>query len=435
MAPAPYTAEPGNWFLRGVQSAVFYYVSCSPWLGYKHRRKRRREAKEQAQAKAEIVVTQPGIVTQPGPFQTNEAWAEELMLGPGPPKGWKKDTLLQKIQKKVPKEPPGSNPQPPSAETPAPSSEPGNSSARPSTPLTDSPTELSIRTSSTTNEVGDVDVIASWNKSASDQERPPRERRLSSAMENFKDSLRTTLHPPKWNWKRYDREDEILAGFTERVTRIWNRATSGMHHEDAEEQQEGGEPSTYRRKRAPTDESERYDYNRVRHPEVNDLHPPVVSQLPATRAEAAWMLLPPPSAAVMEARTRPAAEPEMRFPLCVIGRPRKQTEPKPSLAKTRSSEQVEMQDLVYPSDAEDEDDGLSGSETQSVNESIDHRQAHREKSENKNPVRIKHLSDPIIKPAPVVHPVSRIAGDLFVPKRRDSWQFHYVVPSNQPMEW
>ncbi|KIX94521.1 uncharacterized protein Z520_09907 [Fonsecaea multimorphosa CBS 102226] len=430
MAPAPYTAEPGNWFLRGVQSAVFYYVSCSPWLGYKHRRKRRREAKEQAQAKAEIVVTQPGIVTQPGPFQTNEAWAEELMLGPGPPKGWKKDTLLQKLQKKVHTEPPTSDTTPAPMETPPPTSEPVQPSARPSTTLTDSPTESSARTSSTADEVEDAD--ASRDKSAAIQERPPRERRLSSAMEDLKHSLRTTLHPPKWNWKRYDREDEILPGFTERVTRIWNRATSGMHHEDPEDQEEGGEPSAHRRKRAPTNESERYDYNRVRHPEVNDLHPPVVSQLPATRAEAAWMLLPPPSAAVMEARRRPAAEPEMRFPLCVIGRPRKQTEPRPTLAKTRSSEQVDMQDLVYSSDAEDEDDGLSSSETQSVHPSIHHGQV---QSESDSPARIKHLSDPIIKPPPAVHPVSRIAGDLFVPKRRDSWQFHYVVPSNQPMEW
>ncbi|EXJ71685.1 uncharacterized protein A1O5_05493 [Cladophialophora psammophila CBS 110553] len=425
MASAPYTAEPGNWFLRGVQSAVFYYVSCSPCLGYRHRRKRRREAKEQAQAKAEIVVTQPGIVTQPGPFQTNEAWAEELMLGPGPPKGWKKDTLLQKLQKKVYTETPSSDAAPSSPETPESSPQPAKSVARPSAQLTDSPPESSTRTSSV-DEVEDVD--SSCAKSASFQERPPRERRLSSAMENLKDSLRTTLHPPKWNWKRYDREDEILAGFTERVTRMWNRATSGMHHEDLEEQEEVGDPSAYRRKRAPTIESERYDYNRVRHPEVNDLHPPVVSQLPATRAEAAWMLLPPPSAAVMEARRRPAAEPEMRFPLCVIGRPQRQTE----IAKTLSSEQVNTQDLVHSSDAEDEDDGLSISEAQSIDQSTHNPKMERE---NNSPARIKHLSDPIVRPPPVVHPVSRIAGDLFVPKRRDSWRFHYVVPSNQPIEW
>jgi hypothetical protein len=257
------------------------------------------------------------------------------------------------------------------------------------------------------------------------------ERRLSSAMENIKESLRISLHPPKWNWKRYDREDEILAGFTERVTRIWNRATSGMLREDAGDQEEEDEPATHRRKRAHTNESERYDYYRARHPEVNDMHPPVVSQLPATRAEAAWMLLPPPSAAVMEARTRPAAEPEMRWPLCVIGRPLRDTEPKLSAAKTRSTEQVDSRDFGNSTDTEDEDDSLHSTDDPDEDRSVPDGEIRRE---SQNSSRIKHLSDPIIKPPPI-HPVSRVAGDLFVPKRRDSWQFHYVVPSSQPVDW
>ncbi|OCT51663.1 hypothetical protein CLCR_08636 [Cladophialophora carrionii] len=419
MPSPPYTAEPGNWFLRGVQSAVFYYVSCTPWVEFKHKRKRRREAREQAQERADVVVTQPGRVRQPAPFQTNEAWAEELMLGPGPPKGWKKDSLLAKLQSRVHKESPESfTPEP---ELLALQPQPTEASAR---PFADSTTE----TSSTS---GAEEGNPNRARSAPSPTRPLRERRLSNAVDNIKESLRTSLHPPKWNWKRYDREDEILAGFTERVTRMWNRATSGMHREDAGDQEEQDEAPAHKRKRTLTNESERYDYYQARHPEVNDMHPPIVSQLPATRAEAAWMLLPPPSAAVMEARTRPAAEPEMRWPLCVIGRPVRDTEPKPSLAKTRSTEQDHSGGIGHFTGAEDEDHSLDSIDDPSEDESVQGSDIRRE---NQNPSRIKHLSDPIIRPPPI-HPVSRIAGDLFVPKRRDSWQFHYVVPSNQPVEW
>ncbi|EXJ58673.1 hypothetical protein A1O7_06101 [Cladophialophora yegresii CBS 114405] len=419
MPPPPYTAEPGNWFLRGVQSAVFYYVSCTPWVEFKHKRKRRKEAKEQAQERADVVVTQPGRVRQPAPFQTNEAWAEELMLGPGPPKGWKKDSLLAKLQNKVHKEPIESST--PDPEMHALQPQPTESSA---TPFTESATELSSAS-------GAEEDTAKRAKSALSPTRSLRERRLSNAVDNIKESLRISLHPPKWNWKRYDREDEILAGFTERVTRIWNRATLGIHRDDAGDEDEQDEPPTHKRKRALTNESERYDYYRARHPEVNDMHPPIVSQLPAGREEVAWMLLPPPSAAVMEARTRPAAEPEMRWPLCVIGRPLRDTEPKLSVAKTQSTEQIHSQAVDLSTDAEDEDDSLDSIDDPSEDESVQDGDI---RSENQNSSRIKHLSDPIIRPPPI-HPVSRIAGDLLVPKRRDSWQIHYVVPSCQPVEW
>ncbi|KAJ9607893.1 hypothetical protein H2200_007972 [Cladophialophora chaetospira] len=430
MVPPPFAAEPGHWFLRGVQSAVFYYISCTPWVERKHKRKRRREAKEQAHERSGVVVTQPGRVRQPAPFQTNEAWAEELMLGPGPPKGWKKDTLLAKLQSNVHKGPGDSDgtSSTPEPEMPGLHPHPTESSTTPTTDSTVLPTEASTRPS-TADETGEQGP--SNEKSASIPTRPPIERRFSSAMENLKESMRISLHPPKWNWKRYDREDEILDGFTEKMTRIWNRATSAVHYEGTAGQEQPSESTPYRRKRALTNESDRYDYYRARHPEVNDMHPPVVSQLPLTRAEAAWMLLPPPSAAVMEARTRPAAEPEMRWPLCVIGRPLKETDPKVSFAKTRSTEHVNSRDFAHSSDeAEDEDVSVDGRDDRNED---DYFRDHEVWSDQQRPTRVKHLSDPIIKP-PSVHPASRIAGDLFIPKRRDSWRFHYVVPSNQPME-
>ena len=430
MVAPPYTAEPGDWFLRGVQSAVFYYVSCTPWVEHKRKRKRRREAQERAQERGEVVTTQPGTLKQPAPFQTNEAWAEELLLGPGPPKGWKKDGLLQQLQNKAYAASRESNLASASPETTESNLDSAEPAVGPSTQSTDRLAPSSTRPSPTSN--GSEDRSPGTEKSPPRPARPPLERRWSTAVDNLKESLRVSLHPPKWNWKRYDREDEILAGFTERMTRMWNRATSGKLHEDVGSKSDEGEPSTYRRKRAATNESERYDYNRARHPEVNELSPPIVSQLPATRAEAAWMLLPPPSAAVMEARIRPTAEPEMRWPLCVIGRPPKETESKQSLAKTRSRYPVDTRDfgLGHSTGIEAEDNFLKGPDDSSEDEkALDDPVL----AEIQNSSRIKHLSDPINR-RPLVHPVSRIAGDLFVPKRRDSWQFHCVVPPNQPAE-
>lgn len=69
-----------NWFLRGFQSAIFYYVTCTPWKESLRRRNRRNEAKRAAAGRAD-----DGNYV--GPFQTNEEWAEEILAGPGPPKG------------------------------------------------------------------------------------------------------------------------------------------------------------------------------------------------------------------------------------------------------------------------------------------------------------------------------------------------------------
>lgn len=414
MAPAPYKAEPGHWFLRGLQSAIFYYVSCTPCLEFQHKRKRRQEAKAVQAAQAEIVTTQPGIIRQPGPFQTNETWAEELMLGPGPPKGWKSDKLLEKIKKKTSQEPQELSGVPLSPELPQLQSQ---LPASPELPTEQTPPSPARTTSSSSAS----DAVSSETQSANNDKaktpapsRPRAERSLSNAMENIKDSLRSTLHPEKWNWKRYDREDEILIGFGERVTRIWNRATSGTHHEGMED----GETS-YQRKRAGTNDTERYDYHRARNPEINDLHPPIVSQLPATREEAAWMLLPPPSAAVMAGKKRPGAETELRRPLCVIGTPTKRPDPKTSLAMTRSTQQVDEQDMP-----------MSDAESVESMEGEDEVLPHSENSFGTDgTTRIKHFSDPIIRPSPVhPHPRMSIAGDLFIPKRRDSWQIHYVIP-------
>ncbi|KAI4117510.1 MAG: hypothetical protein LQ345_002267 [Seirophora villosa] len=74
-----------------------------------------------------------------------------------------------------------------------------------------------------------------------------------------------------WNRRRYQREDESLWGL--------------------DDGSEDGHPFTE-------------TYCTARNPEVNDLHPPVVSTQPTHRSETRWMLQPPPSAKVMEGKER-----------------------------------------------------------------------------------------------------------------------------------
>jgi hypothetical protein len=364
MATLPNKTEPGHWFLRGVQSAAFYYLSCTPWAEYKHRKKRRKEAEEQAKERQGIVVTQPGLVRQPVAFQTNYEWAEEIRLGPGPPKGyaWKKDTLLQKVQKK----------------------------------LWGEPQEAAVAAAAAPK--GRLPPVPSPTRPSR------RERTLSSAFESIRESVFTALHPPQWNWTRYDREDEILPGLTQRVTRLWNRVTlSGPQADDHTDTEKAGESSSsQKRKRAFTDESDRYEFYQRGTQYTVDFDEPIVCQLPPTRAEAAWMKRPPPSADVMAARIRPAAEQDMRWPLCVA-RPPQENNLDTFLAKARSREHVDRRDFVPNSDVE-----------------YDDRDDTSEEGVEPQWPRAVHVAPP------------RDVGELFVAKRAEaarsgSWQFHYVV--------
>lgn len=76
------------WLYRGVQSAVFYYASCTPCANSIDRRKRLKDAvrSKREREKSEALVTdQPRPFAQPIPFSTNSGWNEEIALGPGPP--------------------------------------------------------------------------------------------------------------------------------------------------------------------------------------------------------------------------------------------------------------------------------------------------------------------------------------------------------------
>lgn len=104
-----------------------------------------------------------------------------------------------------------------------------------------------------------------------------------------------------WNRRRYQREDEALWGLhephwpTQKIKDAISKAS-----ETAGRILEGRLSRT-----SPTDEESQGTYlPPSRNPPVNDLHPPVVSTRPASKAETAWMLQPPPSAKIMEGKVR-----------------------------------------------------------------------------------------------------------------------------------
>lgn len=74
-----------SWFMRGVQSAVFHYASCAPCTGYMYRKKRRKQAKKDKDARQKLQSEQPELYEHPGPTGTNHYWNEEIAMGPGPP--------------------------------------------------------------------------------------------------------------------------------------------------------------------------------------------------------------------------------------------------------------------------------------------------------------------------------------------------------------
>lgn len=372
-----------SWFWRGTQSAIFYYVSCSPWVEYQHKRHRRQEAARSEKEKADIITKQPDLVMQPGPFQTNAQWAEEILTGPGPPVGplkrWRKEheklvkDLLKgytedeaedvKKRAELRSQELGSLYKTPSVGqnySGATTTIPVLKSAREIPTLTVSTSAPVITGMSTSgirparsepmSPISEVMSAATEDSSSSEEAdptsraRPSMERRLSSAVENIKDTIKG------WNWKRYEREDEILSGFQERLRGMWDKATNYGADGTTEGRRTG-------RRRAGTSESEKYDWERtLRNPEINELHPPTVSKLPATRAEAAWMKLPPPSRAVMEGMVRPQDETMQRWPLAVIGR-----SPDERAELRRFRENVSVKEVARKQSTKSIDSNSSGS--------------------------------------------------------------------------
>lgn len=300
------------WFCRGVQSAVFYYVTLSPCMEARYKRKRRKQAREE---RAELEERQPEMAHQPMAFTTNRFWEEEIKAGPGPPKGWKRDSIsggrLKDNNKCKDPQSPGKKARSKSVFANNPGAVTFSEPAPPTAPSSTEPLKSHARS-----------------------QRPSLDQK-QSALDTFKGKIRSSLSPETWNFERYEREDEPLWGLNDAMSRMLDRARPAHHRRSSTPgTAENRSSQSHGRPRADTADSDQYDYYRARNPEVNDLHPPVVSQLPAKRSEVAWMLQPPPSRAVMEGKVRPGAEDmSLRKPLCVIGTTKEEERRKRALAE------------------------------------------------------------------------------------------------------
>lgn len=68
------------------QSAVFYFVACTPCAQMRHRQKAKEQAKKEREEKAKLETDQPNLYRHPSPFNTNPYWQQEIEFGPRLPK-------------------------------------------------------------------------------------------------------------------------------------------------------------------------------------------------------------------------------------------------------------------------------------------------------------------------------------------------------------
>lgn len=84
---------------RGIQSAIFYYLSCAPCAEARYRKKRRQEAVLNRAERDALAEEMPDVYRHPEPSSTNVHWNGEIALGPtlqsrGRKKGRKSPALV-----------------------------------------------------------------------------------------------------------------------------------------------------------------------------------------------------------------------------------------------------------------------------------------------------------------------------------------------------
>mgnify|MGYP000875677636 CR=1 FL=1 len=220
------------------QSAVFYFVACTPCAQVRHRQKSKTKAKKEREEKAKIVTEQPHLYQHPSPFNTNPYWQEEIDIGPSLPK---------KVASK-------------------------NSSQR---GLSSSGKDSDAPSVSSRTNVGD-------------------------SRTHFGDSV--TVIPEDdalsddWNRRKgYQREDEELWGqwSGHKIIDAFSKArdSAGRFVE-----------TTLGLEKEVTDQERRDFYFSPKNPPINEYHPPVVSSKAPHASAHQWMLQPPPPAKVMDGK-------------------------------------------------------------------------------------------------------------------------------------
>jgi hypothetical protein len=260
-------------YLVAAQSALFYFLACTPCNQLAAQRKTRQQAKKDRVIKERIVLEQPHLYRHPDPFHTNPYWNEEIRMGPSLPKKRKGSDAVSKSlsQRRLTVASRDGRPSIGTGSSVVVSmSDMGSiSSPRPST----NPIDVHL---------GSAPTVV------------PEEEAMSPTLSKTA-SVSTSAD---WNVKRYQREDEELWGHES----TW----SGLKLMDAIKHA-GTTAGRYMEsklglEKQVTDEDRYNFYFTPRNPPVNDYHPPVVSSKPAHKDALRWMLQPPPPAKVMEGK-------------------------------------------------------------------------------------------------------------------------------------
>ncbi|KAJ4295877.1 hypothetical protein N0V88_004579 [Collariella sp. IMI 366227] len=261
-------------FPVAVQSAIFYFLSCTPCYEIHNRHKARQQAKKERVVKERIVIEQPHLYQHPDPFHTNPYWDEEIRMGPSLPK---KRKGIDGISKSL-------------------------SQRRLTAASRDGRPSIGTGSSVLVN-MSEMGSIASPRPSTSPVSVPGMGSAPTVVPEEYPASptLSKTVSistSADWNMKRYQREDEEL----------WGHDSTWSGHKLMDAIKQAGssagrfvESKLSREK--PVTEEDRYNfYFAPRNPPVNDYHPPVVSSKPAHKDALRWMLQPPPPAKIMEGK-------------------------------------------------------------------------------------------------------------------------------------
>jgi len=223
---------------RGIQSAIFYYISCVPCLEAGHRRKRRKETELLNAEKLSVQATRSDTYRYKHPTQTNTnpAWDLEIAMGPNrepslPVVKGKGKVKVKREVHEIQEEKPGS------------------------------------RGSGTTKSRLKVDTEAHYQE------------RMAWASTFQRDFPEDSTISPKTPAGSFQPTDDLLA-----------KDKSQMKTTEQNKSTKIGRPSVARQLSNRT----RDDYTSS-HPPINELHPPVVMQYKSPK-DVSWMMQAPPTA-------------------------------------------------------------------------------------------------------------------------------------------
>ncbi|KAK4181674.1 hypothetical protein QBC36DRAFT_306005 [Triangularia setosa] len=262
-------------YLSAAQSALFYYLACTPCYACVGNHKAAKQAKKEREMRARVVLEQPHLYRHPDPFQTNPYWDEEIKMGPSLPK---KGKNIDRSSKSL------------SQRRLTAASRDGGASIG-------AGSSVMFNMGSPTSTIGPRPSISTTIAPSINTPTVVGEGEIASPTLSKTISVSTA---DDWNLKPYQREDEELWGNEYESQRRTQKLVDAL-------KQAGSSAGRFVESKLGLEkqvtEQDRYDfYFAPKNPPVNEYHPPVVSSKPAHKDGLRWMLQPPPPAKVMEGK-------------------------------------------------------------------------------------------------------------------------------------